>query len=177
VKGAAKTPKNSNRNKRESGNTKSYTMKPPTNEHEFQALCHAWLMKEYPNILSFSIPNGARLHKEHLKDKHGNLLYDKEGNAIYGNKEIGKLKKEGLLNGAADYMIAKPSKGYHGLFIEFKVGKNTQRDTQVEFEVKATDNGYLYLVIYDNRKDLNSDKAINPLQYFQVAVIDYLDCI
>jgi len=38
----------------------SYATPPPQSEHELQVLCHNFIRDKYPNINSYSIPNGAK---------------------------------------------------------------------------------------------------------------------
>ena len=93
-------------------------------ESRVQRACVAWFKYQFPDVLIMSLPNGG-----------------------YRNKiEAGILKAEGVLAGASDLLIAKPSNGYCGLWIEMKVEKGKQSPAQKEFEKNATRNGYKYVV-------------------------------
>jgi hypothetical protein len=59
------------------------------------------------------------------------------------------LRKEGVTSGVADVILLIPSGDLHGLCIEFKVGKNTQTDTQKDFEMAVLVQDYAYYVIKD----------------------------
>lgn len=52
------------------------------------------------------------------------------------------LKRMGVKSGVSDITIAKPSKGYHGAYIEVKVGKNKGTPLQLEFIETMTNEGY-----------------------------------
>ncbi len=97
-----------------------------TAEDRLQSQCVKWLRLQYPNELIFAIPNGGTR----------NIL------------EAVKLKQTGVLSGVADVFIALPNGKYHGLFVEFKVGKNKQTTTQREFEKIIKSKGYEYKVAY-----------------------------
>ncbi len=58
-------------------------------------------------------------------------------------------KAEGLLAGVWDIFVTIPTAHYHGLYIEFKAGKNTLTEAQEEFGNRVTNLGYLCLVHYD----------------------------
>lgn len=102
-------------------------------EDKLQQACVTWFRLQYPNITIFSIPNGG------------------SRNAI----EAAKLKRTGALAGVADLFVMKSKHSYYfdsggyikyGLFIELKVGKNSQTDAQREFASKAMSAGYFYQV-------------------------------
>ncbi len=72
----------------------------------------------------FAIPNGG------LRDK------------IAG----GQLKAEGVKPGVPDIFLPWASQGYHGLFIEMKVGSNRPTKEQLEFLTWLSKAGYLAVV-------------------------------
>lgn len=95
--------------------------------------------------MSFAIPNGG------------------SRNLITGKR----LKMEGVTSGVPDCFIAIPiihfetngdSMAYSGLFIEFKVGKNTPTFNQRVFMKNLSENGYKCVVCY------SLDAAINELK-------------
>lgn len=56
------------------------------------------------------------------------------GNGIFTTSgQKGKEKAAGLKNGVWDIFLPYPGKGYAGLYIEMKVGKNDLTDDQKEF--------------------------------------------
>lgn len=71
-----------------------------------------------------------------------------------------KLKAEGVKKGVADLFIMVGNSKYYGLFIEVKVGKNKQQETQIAFEELATKQEYLYKVVY------SLDELINILDIY-----------
>ncbi len=58
------------------------------------------------------------------------------------------LRRSGVKAGVWDIYLPRPSKGYHGLFIEMKWGKNKLTELQQEFFEYATGQGYLCKVVY-----------------------------
>lgn len=58
-----------------------------------------------------------------------------------------KLKAEGVVAGVADLFLSAPRSGFHGMYIEMKAGKNTQTESQKEFQRSVESEGYLYKVI------------------------------
>ncbi len=60
----------------------------------------------------------------------------------------GKRAAEGLKAGVWDIYLPRSSKGYHGLFLEMKWGKNTLTPAQKEFGDYATQQGYCCKVAY-----------------------------
>lgn len=59
-----------------------------------------------------------------------------------------RLKAEGVKAGVPDIMLPWPTKGYHGLFIEMKAGRNKPTPDQVDFLEWLTGAGYLCEVAY-----------------------------
>ena len=106
------------------------------NEHDLQVvLCRYLDLKKIPY---FAIPNGGAR------------------NIIVATK----LKAEGVKKGVADLFIMVGNSKHYGLFIEVKVGKNKQQDSQIEFESLAIKQGYHYKVVY------SLDELINILDIY-----------
>ncbi len=108
-------------------------------EHELQKACFTWFGYQYPKykMLLFAIPNGSQRHI---------------AVAV-------KLKAEGVTAGVLDMFLAVPNPKYHGLFIEFKYGKNTLSDNQKDFISKVEPQGFKTVVIYDQesfREEINN---------------------
>lgn len=72
-------------------------------EHNLQVACVNWFRMQYPHArhLLFAIPNGG------------------QRNAVVA----ARMKAEGVLAGVPDLLLAAPSNGAHGLFIEMKNGR------------------------------------------------------
>ncbi len=100
-------------------------------EHLIQKAFFDWWRVYMPNEdlqqMMFAIPNGGAR------------------NVVTGKK----LKAEGVRRGIPDVFLAIARLGYHGLFIEFKAGKNKPSKEQAQFIETATKNGYLCVVCYD----------------------------
>lgn len=96
-------------------------------EHQTQCACVRWFRYQYPeySMLLFAVPNGG------ARDR------------VTG----AKLKAEGVVAGVADLFLSVPRKGFHGMYIEMKAGKNTQTESQKEFQRSVEAEGYLYKVI------------------------------
>ena len=95
-----------------------------TREDKLQAECVKWFRYQYPRHVLFAIPNG------------GNR------NAATG----AMLKKTGTLAGVADLFLMHASKGWNGLFVEMKVGKNQLTKTQIQFAFSALNANYKHTV-------------------------------
>ena len=93
-------------------------------ESKLQINCVSWFRTQYPSLVMWSIPNG--------------------GKRSVITATI--LKREGALAGVADLFLMYPSKTYHGLFIEMKIGKGKQTENQLEFQYQCKKFGYKYEV-------------------------------
>ena len=101
----------------------------PDSEHTLQKTFFDYIAKKHPKIrpLCFSIPNEAA-----------------------NNLRIGTvLKQRGLTKGIPDVFCAIPSTLGHGVFIEFKKGKNTLSDAQEDSINHLRKAGYACYVCYD----------------------------
>jgi len=96
------------------------------NESKLQSSCVKYFRYNYRDLVLYSIPNGG------LRDKR---------NAVV-------LKREGVLPGVPDLFLAHSSNGYHGLYIELKVGKNKLTDHQKRVINKLEKENYKVVVCY-----------------------------
>jgi hypothetical protein len=62
--------------------------------------------------------------------------------------EAMRLKREGVVSGVPDLIIAEPTGKYHGLFIEMKSDKGKLQDSQREMIGKLTERGYRCDIAY-----------------------------
>jgi hypothetical protein len=95
-------------------------------EHAHQCAFFRWMRIKHPSVLAFSTPNGGERHY------------------LVG----AKLKREGQKKGMLDVMVASARNGHHGLFIEFKYGKNKLTKEQTEVKEKLDSENYLTAVVY-----------------------------
>lgn len=112
-------------------------------EHQAQCTLFAWadLMKSrYPELgLMYANPNGG-----------------------YRPKKTGAdLKKSGTKSGIPDVTLPVPRRGFHGMYLELKVGRNRPSETQEAWFDALTRQGYRVEVAW------GSEAAIQ-------AVCDYL---
>lgn len=70
-----------------------------------------------------------------------------------------KLKAEGVRAGVPDICLPFPSRGYHGLYIEMKTGRNGPTSEQIDYLEWLTDCGYLARVAsgFDEAKGVLCD--------------------
>lgn len=71
-----------------------------------------------------------------------------------------RLKRAGMQSGFPDLFIPKAANGYHGLFIEMKVGNNKPTKKQAEWLKLLADEGYATCVRY------GADAAIRSIQNY-----------
>ena len=110
-------------------------------EHKIQVESVDWFRLNYPDLLLFAIPNGAKFG----------------GDKFLASLEWARLEAEGAIPGTADLLLAVPSGDLGGLFIEMKAGKKgRQSDTQKEFEQAAIRGGYGYALCLSVRDFQNA---------------------
>jgi hypothetical protein len=100
-----------------------------TPEAKLQSECFKWFRYAYPRYkkLFFAIPNGG-----------------------YRNKiEARNLKLQGVVSGVSDTCLAVPKGKYHGLYIEFKYGRNKLSDEQDEFLKEVASQGYATATVWN----------------------------
>jgi VRR-NUC domain len=88
--------------------------------------------------LLFCIPNGART----------------------GAKQGAKLVAEGMKRGVPDLCLPVAARGFHGLWIEMKHGKNTTTDDQDQWLADLDAQGYKTCVCY------TADAAIAEIKHY-----------
>lgn len=97
----------------------------PGTEHAHQVALFCWAalnFERWPDLrLMFAIPNGG------LRDK-----------VVAAN-----LKAEGVRAGVSDIMLPIPKGGYHGFFLELKVGKNKPSNDQLKFMADVKERGFI----------------------------------
>jgi hypothetical protein len=113
-------------------------------EHQEQSALIKWFRYQHPNLTMFAIPNGSH------------LAGDKRQRAI----KMTKMKAEGFLNGVSDLFLMAARRGFHGLFIEMKIGGGKLSEKQIEFGKSALEEGYGYVVAY------GFDDAKNKIQEY-----------
>lgn len=111
-------------------------------EHQEQADIVSWwnlACTNYalPPIALFAIPNGG------ARD------------VITG----ARLKAEGVRPGVFDFCLAVPRKGFHGLYIEMKVGNNRPTDNQLKFQSYLTSAGYETGIYWNSGAAIDAIKA------------------
>lgn len=58
------------------------------------------------------------------------------------------LKRMGVRAGVSDFFLAIPSNGYHGLWIELKVGKGKLSPAQIQFIERKISKGYMAVAVW-----------------------------
>ena len=109
-------------------------------EHQTQCACVQWFRLAYPKFLIYSIPNARKVSK------------------VQG----ARLVSEGVVSGLPDLHIPIAKKGFHGLYIEMKAGKNKPSPNQITIMDKLRNEGYKCVVCWN-------------LDEFMKEVKDYLD--
>jgi len=85
------------------------------------------------------------------------MLYFAVPNGGFRNKiEARNLKLQGVVSGVADTFLSVARGNFHGLYIEFKSGKNSLTTNQIQFQNTVTAAGYRFEVVrsFDEFKQL-----------------------
>lgn len=116
-----------------------------SNEGKIQAECFAWFWNDYPQYrkLLFHIPN--------------------ENDRSDSNIIQGAIRKSlGVVAGVSDLILLVPMGLYHGLCIEMKDEKGTQKPAQKEWQTLVEAQGYKYCLC-------------RSLAQFKNVISDYLN--
>lgn len=108
-------------------------------EHDEQVAVINWaqlMAGQYPELdLLYAIPNGAGLQHKVVNGRRFSL-------------EAQKLRAEGMRKGTPDLCLPVARKGWHGLYIELKYGRNKPSEEQEAFLNKLAEQGYLAVVCW-----------------------------
>ncbi|MBI5270663.1 MAG: VRR-NUC domain-containing protein [Burkholderiales bacterium] len=66
------------------------------------------------------------------------------------------MKAEGVKAGVLDTFLPYPAHGRHGLYIEFKAGKNVMTQEQRDFAAQAIADGYAVAVAYSSDRGIKA---------------------
>jgi hypothetical protein len=130
-------------------------------EHSEQAALFDWAAWQVnlgyePLRWMYAVPNGGHRHKA----------------------TAGRLKAEGVKAGVPDICLPFPARGYHGLYIEMKAGKNKATPEQVDYLEWLTGCGYLALVAngFDEARAILCDyledwkqESIERIENYEIA--------
>lgn len=123
---------------------------PAPSEHDEQRALIDWSHMQrgmYPELdLLFAIPNGAA------------LTYRTDGRGKRYSPQAAKLKAEGLRAGVPDLFLPVARSGFHGLFVEMKVGRNKPSEEQVAYMDALVGQGYCAVVCW------SAPEAIEAIQ-------------
>lgn len=97
-------------------------------ESGLQSRCHVWFNKQYPDLRGLGYMN----HNDGAK------------NQIQAAQDTAR----GLVKGIPDWFLAVARHGYHGLYIEFKVGSNKCDQWQLKRIAQLRAQGYRVEVVY-----------------------------
>jgi len=103
----------------------------------------------YPKVRPyiFAIPNGGyRRQKSYIS---------KDGKQKSWSPEAKKLKQQGVTPGVPDVFLSLPNKLFHGLYIEFKAGKNKPTIEQYDMIDNLRKAGYRCEVCYSEQEAMD----------------------
>lgn len=128
---------------------------PGIKEDDIQRQYFKWFGYQYPEYCKriFHIPNGGFRDKKTVYSKRA-------GKNITYSPTAQKLKQQGTLAGVWDIFLSVPKKGFSGMYIETKAGKNGLSEHQKVF-MEANKEDYLFSVCYN-------------IDEFRTAVNNYL---
>ena len=95
-------------------------------EDDLQKACVSWFRYQYRRRLIFAVPNGGKRNA----------------------REAARMKDQGVTAGVPDLCIPEPVNGYHGLWVELKVGKNKLTENQSDMIRDLQQRGYATVVCY-----------------------------
>jgi len=71
-------------------------------------------------------------------------------------REGAKFKRMGVKKGVLDYFVARAAKGFHGLYIEFKWGKNKLTTEQKDFIRDVEMENYKTVCVYSIKDGIDA---------------------
>ncbi len=97
-------------------------------ESELQIACVTWFRLQYPDLarLLWAIPNGGRR----------------------GKVEAARFKREGVVSGAPDLLLAVATNRAPALFLELKAGRNKTSPAQRQMLIDLQGQGYGVCIVY-----------------------------
>lgn len=108
-------------------------------EHDDQVALMHWVAIHAPSApelnLLYAVPNGAK------------LPYRGKGKNRFSPEAL-RLKDEGMKPGIPDLVLPVARKGFHGMYIELKHGKNRPTPEQIWWNDRLTEQGYLAVVCW-----------------------------
>jgi hypothetical protein len=120
-------------------------------EHAEQTTIIHWARRWealYPELrLLFAIPNGAALTWH--ADRRGRRY----------SPQAAKLKAEGLRRGIPDLFLPVARQGFHGMFVELKVGRNKPTQAQAQVVDALAEQGYYAAVCWGAEEAIRELKA------------------
>jgi hypothetical protein len=126
-------------------------------EHSEQTTIITWARRWehlYPELrLLFAIPNGAAL--TYHTDRRGNRY----------SPQASKLKAEGLRPGIPDLFLPVPRQGFHGMFIELKVGRNKPTKEQAQLLDLLAEQGYYAAACWGAEEAITEIKEYLEIQF------------
>lgn len=76
------------------------------------------------------------------------LLYHIPNGGKRNASEAAHLKRQGVKAGVPDLFLPAARMGYHGLYVELKVGRNKPTELQLQWQRDLTEQGYLSVICY-----------------------------
>lgn len=106
-------------------------------EHDEQVAVVEYLYRQYPNVLFWATPNGARL----------------SGGPSKRARQMNALKAEGFLPGVADLIIFEPRGGFSCMMLEMKRRRGgVVSDNQFDFLAQAEARGAFTAVCHGSEE-------------------------